>query len=341
STESFYLLQSHINSHVFGSRFTEHALSRQALDDHSAYIPKGNWHNPFHYEHQKIINVRSRPICNHYPWWRIGDVANRQYDIVTSNANLNEFSREALFQYLSLIGEVLADDGALVAQCLGGGPVTYDTIFTNMKSAGFVPVALVQGDNVPSRTFVVSNGVFVGEKHPLYSKYASARPQFPLLDRNLDFVNSMFFINEDQLERKHVQSIPDILSEILDQIEAPQLHSGDAAPRRGLNVDAPNLKMELRDVNRLRRVAQLERIESGVAEAPKSFDRDKVDRSREALRTEAERIRISTEIVKLKEELEAMRSSRSWRITKPLRSVARLVRRRLPSVVRLAKWLRA
>src|SRR6185436_7857234 len=189
STESFYLLQSHINAHVFGSRFAEHALSRHALDDHAAYVSKLNWHNPFHYEEQKIISVESKPVCNHYPWWQIAAAANRRYDIVTSNANLNEFSREALFQYLSLIRDVLADDGAIIAQCLGGGKPTYDSIFADMKSAGFVPIGLVQIDNVPGRIFVVSNAIFVGEKHPLYQHYATRTPAFPTLDRNLDFLN--------------------------------------------------------------------------------------------------------------------------------------------------------
>ena len=220
STESFYLLQSHINTHIFGSRFAEHAISRAAFDDHNAFIPTLKWHTAFHYEQQKLIDVRRGAVCNHYPWWRLGDVAAKRYDIVTSNANLNEFSREALFQYLSLIRDVLADDGAIVAQCLGGGPPSYDSIFANMKQAGFVPVALVTGNNMPGRVFIVANAVFVGEKHPLYDRYADAAPKFPSLDRGLDFVNRMYFINEERKADRRIRSATDILDMIVDRVES-------------------------------------------------------------------------------------------------------------------------
>jgi hypothetical protein len=330
STESFYLLQSHINSHVFGSRFTEHALSRQALDDHAVYVPKLNWHNPFHYEDQKVINVETPVVCNHYPWWRIADVAQRRYDIVTSNANLNEFSREALFQYLSLIREVLADDGAIVAQCLGGGPPSYDTIFAHMKSAGFVPVALVQIDNVPGRLFVVSNGVFVGERHPLYQKYSAANPQFPTLDRSLDFVNKMYFLNEEQADRKTIYSPADMLEAIVERVGSlrrPDHHAPVAVPRQLSS-----------DVNRLRKVALLQ-TRADVREVSVSHVREEAA-SASNYRAEMERLRFVNEIETLKKELYALRSSRSWRITEPLRAFGRWVRWRFPNALRLLRWIR-
>ncbi len=365
STESFYLLQSHINSHVFGSSFAERALSRQALDDHGAYLPKLKWHNPFHYEEQKIINVETRPVCNHYPWWRIGEVANRRYEIVTSNANLNEFSREALFQYLSLIRDVLADNGAIIAQCLGGGPPTYDSIFANMKSAGFVPVALIQGgDNQDGRIFVVSNGVFVGEKHPLYSKFADAAPRFPMIDRELSFVNKMYFLNEEQPERKRIRTVADILHAILDWIESPPQGWEPASPQRALGFAGDVSKPEndaaggssdreplakvlervsssahLRDVNRLSPVAKLASSGPAVASGPVPSSNREKERRSDASRADVERMRLVAEIENLKYELATFQSSRSWRVTAPLRSLGRWLRRH-PSLLQMVRWVR-
>lgn len=339
STESFYLLQSHINSHVFGSRFGEYGLSRRALEDHGAYLPKLKWHNPFHYEEQKVIHVASPTICNHYPWWRIGEVSARRYDIVTSNANLNEFSREALFQYLSLIREVLVDDGVIIAQCLGGGPPSYDTIFANMKSAGFVPAALVQIDNVPGRLFVVSNAVFVGEKHPLYEKYANFAPQFPMLDRSMEFVNRMYFLNEQQADRKAVLSTSSILQSILERIEASRQSAKDARRKLFPVTGLPNSSSG--DINLLRRVARLEAGGVAAAEAPSGLAAHQEAEVPRTYQTEIERVRFVAEIENLKQQLEFLQLSRSWRITAPFRSGARWVRLRLPFVMHLVKWIRA
>jgi hypothetical protein len=329
STESFYLLQSHINSHVFGSRFAEHALSRHALDDHASYVSKLNWHNPFHYEEQKVISVESNPVCNHYPWWQIGAAANKRYDIVTSNANLNEFSREALFQYLSLIRDVLADDGAIVAQCLGGGKPTYDSIFADMKSAGFVPVGTVQIDNVPGRVFVVSNAIFVGEKHPLYEEYAAKTPTFPMLDRNLEFLNKMYFLNEEDMQRKRVHSAFDMLEEIIGGL-APAQRAGDLAPPREVVAKIVS-SANLREVNRLRRLT-----DSSVD----GRDRPRLHRSPTAW-SDAERVRLSIEAESLRVQLLTLQSSRSWKLTTPLRVAAQWLRQHLPGVVKLVRRLRA
>lgn len=343
STESFYLLQSHINSHVFGASFDEHALSKYALNDHGVYHPKLKWHDQFHYEEQKIINLCKNTVCNHFPWWRIGEVANRKYEIVSSNANLNEFSREALFQYLSLIRDVLVDDGVIIAQCLGGGAPTYETVFSNMKSAGFVPVALVWVDNVPGRIFVVSNGVFVGERHPLYSKYAGQKPAFPTLDRELGFVNKMYFMNEESSERKKVYTIAEISSKILDRYKEkvseqvrsnfmlPPTKAGLAKGAIGSSFGSPSEKAtkagaqipdlsrssgHLKEIGRLERVARL--VANGDAlSKPIGSPANKMQNSTLTPDADAEVLRCT---------IRYMRSSKSWRLTAPLRRIVTFVR---------------
>jgi len=325
STESFYLLQSHINSHVFGSGFAEHALSRHALQDHGKYVPKLNWHNPFHYEEQKSINVRTEPICHHFPWWRIGDVATRKYDIVASNANLNEFSREALFQYLSLIRDVLTDDGAIVAQCLGGGPPSYDAIFTSMKSAGFVPVALIGGGaSIDGRVFVVSNGVFVGERHPLYSKYVDKTPQFPMIDRGMPFQNKMYFLNEEESERKRVYSTFQILEAVTHQVEENVRRAGHAPRARSpadvksvVDMDKILSSTRLRENVRLRIAVEADTTTVGPDAEGARFERQHLWNETKRLAAQADA---------LVRELGAVRASTSWKLTGPVRSVGRFLK---------------
>jgi len=314
STESFYLLQSHINSHVFGPRFAEHA-ARQSPDSQSIYVPSLKWHNSVHYEEQKFVDVKMQPVCHHYPWWRVGEVAGKKYDLVTSNANLNEFSREALFQYLSLIRDVLADDGAIIAQCLGGGSPTYDTIFANMKSAGFVPVGLVRLDNIPNRFFAVANAVFIGEKHPLYEQYAAAKPSFPMLDRNLDFLNKIYFMNEEQPERKSVLSMAEILHSILDEIESP---GQERLTETGSMMEKLLSSAQIREANRLRHAT------GGITLPPNG------GKPRRRGFLEFERTQLTSEISELKNQLNAVLSSNSWRVTAPVRFAMRMARRLRP-----------
>jgi hypothetical protein len=183
-----------------------------------------------------------------------------------------------------------------------------------MKAADFVPVALVQVSDVPGRVFVVSNAVFVGKKHPLYAKHADAPPRFPTLDRSLDFVNKMYFLNESQPERKRVLTIPEILKAILQQISVPgttgaRLTGADAL---AANIDRIATEAPLRQANRLRAIAPAEaRAELG----PGASEADRLEI--EELRKESARLSANVEI--LHRDIETMLASRSWKITAPLR----------------------
>jgi hypothetical protein len=325
STESFYLLQSHINSHVFGSRFAEHAIPQQPFDDHNVYLPTLKWHTPFHYEDQKIVTIKKQAVCNHYPWWRLGDVADRSYDLVTSNANLNEFSREALFQYLSLLRHVLADDGAIIAQCLGGGAPSYDSVFANMREAGFVPVALVAGHDMPGRYFVVANAVFVGEGHPLYAKHAHSTPQFPTLDRRLEFVNTMYFVNEQRKADRRVRSASDILDMIINRLESTGTQQDlDDVPCLDDNGDRSDgdgrssFGTAISTGSDTRHTPQRRSMSAGHLR--RGHAQMHGDASVSSNRLELDRLRIAAELETTKRELAEIRSSTSWRLLAPFRS---------------------
>jgi hypothetical protein len=114
SCESFYVLQSMINSYLFGHEFCDLAVTaaaNRALHIHQGIDP------PIVLADEEVPAYR----CFHYPWWKLGMLheAVGKYDIVTSNANLNEFTRNALYEYLTIFSRVMKDDGVFLIQCTG------------------------------------------------------------------------------------------------------------------------------------------------------------------------------------------------------------------------------
>lgn len=196
TTESFYLLQSHINSHIFGSRFSEHAVHPDPASLHNFHMPKAKWYYQWHYEDQKMLDCERSVVCNHVPWWRTGDAADKQYDLVTSNANLNEFSEGALIQYLSIIRDAMKPDGVMVSQCLGGGTPTHDRVLDIMHAHDFATVAVVAGDQIPGKNYCVANGIFVRRGHPVYERFQHKPSSWPQVPRDVDFVSNALFLED-------------------------------------------------------------------------------------------------------------------------------------------------
>jgi hypothetical protein len=185
--ESFYLLQSLLGSHVFGSGFREHAAT------HSRSASNSSWQGnslfaASDYEHLNTLDFSGswehREICSHYPWWRIPELSgcNRKFDVVTSNANLNEFSQGALTEYLSLSYQLLADDGIFFFQCPGWNHDGRDTM-RFLYEAGFAPLFLAGGNvqlqldgsngvdrRLIHQEFTVPNGVLVKRGHPMWAE---------------------------------------------------------------------------------------------------------------------------------------------------------------------------
>lgn len=180
--ESFYLLQSMINSFLFAHEFQELAIS-SVKDD--SIIVRDDVELPF------IIGNESTPAPRsvHFPWWRLKSIAanNLRYDVVTSNANLNEFTKNALHDYLTIFHKVMKDDGIFLVQCTGfPAHGTLDTLFDELYKFRFAPLFCgLAVENIPSRRpsptssfvgcggdkklFVLNNLVMVKEGHPLFA----------------------------------------------------------------------------------------------------------------------------------------------------------------------------
>jgi hypothetical protein len=207
--ESFYLLQHLVGLHCFGPRFDERALMPGDASVLDWYSPAEA--RPVYTEISRAVRLnRKRPLCSHYPWWRIGEVARREekFQIATSNANLNEFSATALEDYLTLLREVLAPDGVFIVQCTGlEANGTLASLIDRLYEKGFATLMFVRagkrvapagvlarltGEN-DSRVFAVNNCMFVRAGHPLFEKYRDRPNPHANVVANEALVHDVFF----------------------------------------------------------------------------------------------------------------------------------------------------
>jgi hypothetical protein len=179
--ESFYILQSMINSYLFGHRFRDFAIG-PLPQDQTLHLRKD-------VEPPMLIDERELPPhrCLHFPWWTLKELLDRKYDVVTSNANLSEFSQAALRDYLTIFSRVMKDDAVFVVQCTGfPGHSTLDQLFDTLHEFRLAPIlcALAQenltADRLASlteaftsfgfdrREFALNTLILMKETHPLF-----------------------------------------------------------------------------------------------------------------------------------------------------------------------------
>lgn len=205
ATESFYLLQSLVNRHVYGTRFLDHAqLDSRSLDLGGIdFETMRAQHKEIlvNYEKPESLTVERRPRAEHFPWWRLEDVSARRYDVVTSNANLTEFSETALRYYASLFVTVLKPTGVFLAQCPGGGKTSGDVALRALMDVGLRPLVIAAryiGRNpkhpaaLPGgKQLVTANLIFVPPGHPSYERASDPNQKMPIIDADDPLTRSM------------------------------------------------------------------------------------------------------------------------------------------------------
>lgn len=183
--ESFYLLQSLLNGFLFRDGFCELAIAG-AVD--LTLNLRRDVEAPVMLADAELPGQR----CFHFPWWTLGALhdGSRRYDVVTSNANLNEFTRNALNDYLSIFKRVLKPDGLFIVQCTGfPAHGSTEDLFGVLHEAGFAPLFCGLAHDVapqyaggpgPTETyrqlgfedksFALNNLLMVTRDHPLYEQ---------------------------------------------------------------------------------------------------------------------------------------------------------------------------
>jgi hypothetical protein len=178
--EGLYILQSIVDSYVFGPRFEDRAFPQGQDQAEATFTTNKLFFDDFDY-----IDLPTEPICTHFPWWRLNEIRDQstKFDIVMSNANLTEFMPHALDDYLKLTSDSLTDEGVLFCQCLGGPLRTKeDTLRDKLYEAGFAPLIYLKSHGQVSleipqlsrnldKNFVVSQGLFIKSTHTLFETY--------------------------------------------------------------------------------------------------------------------------------------------------------------------------
>lgn len=203
ASEAYYLLQNLVYAYNFGVAFEEKAIPS---------VPE-NIQRVFstcqHFEVPKYLTLDITPKATHYPWWRNGDVYTQHgtFDVITSNANLMEFSHQALADYLHLFKTVLKKDGVIICQCLGG-PLNGQVkdLLNVMRLEGFGALMVAQENtwmknpNLPDKYFGLNHGVFVKEGHPHFEQACRnlLNHDFSFIEEDENLVNTFFPKDEDR-----------------------------------------------------------------------------------------------------------------------------------------------
>jgi hypothetical protein len=154
------------------------------------------------------------PRAVHLPWWHLDTLYDKEgyFDIVTSNANLNELSRPALHDYLTIFSRSLAEDGIFLVQCTGySASGTIEELFDIIHKFQFAPVFCALAGHVPvpsamsvrsrfsrpgaqmtERFLALNNIVMVKQGHPLFERCYN-RENFRSGFCAGDFIERMFW----------------------------------------------------------------------------------------------------------------------------------------------------
>jgi hypothetical protein len=166
-TPSFYVLQSLINSFLYGPRFEDRALAQDppliATD-----FTRGMTEILPGMEGTPRFALPLRASVKLFPWWRIPEAFSDDttYDVVVSKANLFEMSNGAYMIYFTNISRRLSPEGVVLIQDLGTGQAIapYDRLEQSL-SYGFRPLVYCR-ENSPLHPLASDNVLLVREGHP-------------------------------------------------------------------------------------------------------------------------------------------------------------------------------
>ena len=202
--EVLYMLQDLQFSYLFGREFMQ-CLN---FENNNPEIFSNNPDlNPEAYVNEYEINRKDHSYKYlHFPWWNADYFVNQniKFDLITSNANLTEFSPYALKNYLYIINKCLKNEGIFLVCCFGGGNVSINTIFKELVKYNFALLYM--------QKLTVTVALFVKKGHPLFE--ICFQPDFTKLKNgnieikmpgNIQFLNNYIQNMSKGLKKKYTK----------------------------------------------------------------------------------------------------------------------------------------
>lgn len=167
-TQSLYVLQASLCARMFADRFRNHALTEGDT------LPVGGLSTSLA-EGLRTHRIESprRFRCQLYPWWRVDEALDQEYDVIASHANLLEMHETAAAYYLQTWARALSADGYLLIQDTGHSLFNRnDALFKTMNRLGYRALVAAGGPTGVKPLFGF-NLLLVHEGH---RDYALAKP---------------------------------------------------------------------------------------------------------------------------------------------------------------------
>ena len=227
--QSFYMLQNYINSFLYKNKFKQHVLEKRE----SQVFSKKKFSI-------SLPNIKKKKyVCESYPWWKLNKVLkkNKKYDIVTSNANLLEFSEGALDDYLKFIPNIIKKDGLFFAHCLGSDQLrNIQYLINKIIKNNFAVVLMLKGniqyqckktDKNMEQYFRLTNLILVHKKNKLYEKFKNRKDIFNLeslkgsifLASGLEDIDSIFLPNSKNDNSRKIYTKDELKNILLKSIK--------------------------------------------------------------------------------------------------------------------------
>ncbi|MDF1794601.1 MAG: hypothetical protein P1U88_22010 [Thalassobaculaceae bacterium] len=163
-TQSYYVFQSLIGSHVWGTAHLD-----LAKDDarYAGPIVRG-WDNPRSKKGARLaLEIHSDVRSTLFPWWRFNEAFDRRYNLIMSNENICEISLEAFIYYAEQIACSLTPNGMFFVHGIGRTreKSDLDKRLVILRDVGLRPTLLetTQANGGPLHT---PNLMFIGPRHP-------------------------------------------------------------------------------------------------------------------------------------------------------------------------------